>query len=1025
MKPKYSLIALFFCILIQNAQTQSAQNFWTAPTNIAARPTNLPTSTATLTADIFAMRLALTSVKEGNLNTVKSSETNVFSLPMPDGNFKNFVVVSSPIMHPDLAAKFPEIKTFAGKNLDGSGDYARFDLTENGFNAIIFQNNGNIVLIDALANNIDNANNLATCFIYKKNEASRTSTFACLSDDLSNNFDLNVGNTANRLLGDCQLRTYDLALACTGEYAQFHGGTVPLVMSAMTTTMNRVNGVFEREFSVHLNMVANNNLLIYLNAATDPYTNDDGLMMLEENQMTVDAVIGVTNYDLGHVFSTGGGGVAYQGIPCYDPYKAGGVTGLNNPIGDAFDIDFVCHEMGHQFGGSHTMNNDCNRNDPTAYEPGSGTTIMAYAGVCPPNVQNNSNDYFHLASLLEITDVITGFGGTCATNSNLNTSPTAEAGLNYTIPKSTYFVLNGAATDANDTNLTYCWEEFDNGIAVQPPLSTHTVSPLFRSLNPTTNSKRYFPNLTAILANTIPVWEVLPAVARNLNFRLTVRDNHLGGGCTASDNMLVTVDGSSGPFLMTSHNTISSLAGGQNTTITWDVAGTTAAPVSAVNVDILLSIDGGLTFSTVLVANTPNDGTQSVLIPSTTVASARLMVRGSGNIFFDVNNKNFSITPSALPACSNAPVINQLDVYDNSGTSGDYNACHNVPINFGAFVQAGTGDGVINWLWTVTPAANAVITGPTNTNFANVLMTNTTALSLNVTVTAYATDASGCKDTSFVIVPVKPQITVDSVARMDNSGSINDGGICFGDSIQMKVIYHPSSTYTYAWSNGLTTESVFFPPPYNNAQTVYTVTVSDGFGCTAAGFSSAKGFTKINATGSYSMVCDTLIMDTLTTVISGGVPTPLGYLVTIAPSNTAVFHQSPFIYPFQGQNAGLISMEIKDEKGCILDYKYHITGDTCANMPCNPVINTICPGESYTISVDASAVQNIQWYKNGNVISGATMSSYVVSTIGNYTYTANNVDGCFVESCCGVYFKACVPTCPAVICLPVKIVKSW
>jgi hypothetical protein len=1023
MKNQSYLILYFLCIFSQNALAQSAQNFWNFAPTTAARPATLPSTTISLTTDIAAMRMALSSIVEGNLHSTKPSDSNVFSLPMPDGSFANFVVVASPIMHPDLAFKFPQIKTFAAKNIDGSGDYARFDLTDNGFNGIIFQKNGNTVLIDATPNN---GNSTGACFIYKKNDATKSGTFECLNNDLINNATSNNEITANRLMGDCKLRNYDLALACTGEYAQFHGGTIPLVMSAMTTTMNRVNGVFEREFSTHLTMVANNDLLIYLNAATDPYTNDDGIAMLSENQTVVDATIGATNYDIGHVFSTGGGGVAYTPSVCNNGYKAGGVTGLFSPIGDAFDIDFVCHEMGHQFDGNHTMNNDCNRNDPTAYEPGSGTTIMAYAGVCAPNVQNNSNDYFHLASLEEITSFITGFGGTCATNSTINSSPTADAGNNYTIPKSTPFVLTGAGTDGEDTGLTYCWEQFDNGVAsVQPPQNTHTLSPLFRSFSPKTDTKRYFPNLTSILANTTPVWEVLPAVSRNLNFRLTVRDNHLGGGCTASDNMLVTVDGASGPFLMTSHNTVNDLAGGQNTTITWDVAGTTAAPVSCTNVDILLSTDGGLTFSTVLEANTPNDGTQSVFIPNNAVASARIMLRGTGNIFFDLNNKNFSITPSAMPTCGNAPVINQFDVYDNSGTSGDFTACHNVPINFGAFIQAGTGNGAINWLWTVSPSSNAMLNGAINTNFGNVIMTNTTAVSVNVTVTVYATDASGCADTAFIVIPVRPQITVDSLSRTDASGSINDGGICYGDSVNLKVVLHPSGIYNYTWNNGLMGDSISFSPPFNNAQTLYTVTVSDAFGCTASGISSAKGFTEIAATGSYTMVCDTLLMDTLTTVITGGVPTPTGYIVTILPSNTPSFQPSPFVHPFQGRDVSFITMEIKDEKGCILNYKYHVTDDTCNNMPCLPAIYTICPGESYTISVDQSATQDIQWYHNGNIISGATMSSFTVTTLGNYTYTAQNIDGCPVEGCCGANFTGCTPVCQPMICLPVKIVKNY
>lgn len=591
--------------------------------------------------DINQMRTILAAAPK----TPSAKSGFSLSLPMPGGLFQSFQIAESPVMHPDLAAKFPNIKTYSGWNAEGS--YTRFDITEHGFHAVIYTKSGETLLIDPTTSGAD-----TDYFLYNKKDNPKPNEFTCLADDIQQS---KPEITSQKLLsGDCQYRTYDLALACTGEYAQFHGGTTTLAMSAMVTTINRVNSVFERDLSVHLTLVANNNQLIFLNGATDPYTNNDGYAMIVENQTTVDAIIGNANYDIGHVFSTGGGGLAYTPCVCDAGYKAGGVTGLSAPIGDGFDIDFVAHEMGHQFGANHTMNNDCNRNDPTAFEPGSGTTIMGYAGVCPPNVLPHSHDNFHLASLIEIRNFIAFFGTTCAITTNVNNSPTAEAGSDYIIPKSTPFILTGTGTDAEDANLTYCWEQYDNQVAPQPPVSTNSVGPMFRAFSPIASTQRYCPMLSTVLANATSTWEVLPSVARTLKFRLTVRDNHVGGGCWAADSMRITVNGTAGPFLVTSQTTLDTLTGGSQEIITWNVAGTTASPISCTNVDILLSLDGGLTWTVFLATNTANDGTEAVTIPNQDVTNARIMVRCSNNIFYDVNNSNFRIMASADP-CAGTP----------------------------------------------------------------------------------------------------------------------------------------------------------------------------------------------------------------------------------------------------------------------------------------------------------------------------------------------------------------------------------
>ncbi|MBE0550991.1 MAG: hypothetical protein IH619_01245, partial [Ignavibacterium sp.] len=403
------------------------------------------------------------------------SKLVVLYLPMPDGSQQRFSIVESPIMAPELASKYPEIRTYMGKGIDDPYASVRFDFTIFGFHAMILSPEGN-VFIDPYSLG-DTQNYLS---YYTRDYLNTSKSFECeLISDESRLNELNYLKQ-NMILTPTgpQLRTYRVAVATTGEYTAFFGGTVPQGLAAVVTSVNRVNGVYEKEVAVRMVLVANNDTLIFTNAATDPYTNFDGGAMLAQNQTTVDARIGSANYDFGHVFSTGGGGVAYLGVICVAGLKARGVTGSGAPVGDPFDIDYVAHEMGHQFSGNHSFNGSAgacsggNRNASTAYEPGSGSTIMAYAGICSPqNLQNFSDPYFHSINFDEIVSYTNfGSGNGCAViTATGNSAPvvTVPTGGFY-IPKSTPFSLTGSATDANGDALVYCWEEFDLGPAGAP-----------------------------------------------------------------------------------------------------------------------------------------------------------------------------------------------------------------------------------------------------------------------------------------------------------------------------------------------------------------------------------------------------------------------------------------------------------------------------------------------------------------------------------------------------------------------------
>jgi subtilisin-like proprotein convertase family protein len=446
------------------------------------------------------------------------------------------------------------------------------------------------------------------------------------------------------------LRTYRLAVAATGEYTQFHGGVVE-AQAAIVTTMARVNQIFERDLSIHMTLVGNNQLLVYDNPATDPYSNSNAGAMISQNQETLDDVIGSANYDIGHVFSTYGGGLAYVGAGCVTGFKAGGVTGRSSPVGEAFDVDFVAHEMGHQWGAEHTFNSElgsCSGNSRSAnnaFEPGSGSTILAYAGICAnDNLQLNSDAYFHARSLDQMLDYTDGVAPFCGAFAAVNANPPqVDAGGDHVIPAGTPFELTAVALSGEESgeSFTYTWEQWDLGGPSALSEGDTGQGPLIRSLPPVTEAVRSIPSLDELQANRLLPGIALPQTARELNFRVTIRDNHPAGGRIGEDFMTVTSIDTGGPFALTFPNGGGILEGGQ--TITWDVAGTTGNGINTAQVDILLSADDGLTWPYTLASATPNDGSEPVSLPQIVTTRARIRVQPVNNIFFDLSDEAFSI----------------------------------------------------------------------------------------------------------------------------------------------------------------------------------------------------------------------------------------------------------------------------------------------------------------------------------------------------------------------------------------------
>jgi chitodextrinase len=694
MKCKILSIALLAFSSVTFAQ--GGGSFWKASSkksNVVTtqRGATLPTKNL-FDLDINGLKNALVNSPKRGANTEKSNVIVLF--PNSEGNLERFRILEVSNMEPGLAERFPEIKSYVGQGIDNPSSTIHFSISPLGLQTMQINADQSAVFIELYSQDLN------TYTVYKKEDKMRSlSHFECKVIDNARASVTNSNETLRPNADDGKLRTFRLAMSVTGEYTAYFGGTKALALAAINNTMTRVNGVFEKDFGVHMNLIANNDAVIYTSASTDPYSaaaTGSGGAWNGELQSTLTSVIGEANYDVGHLFgaSGGGGNAGCIGCVCVNGQKGSGYTspGDGIPSGDNFDIDYVAHELGHQFGANHTFSHN-NEGTGVNVEPGSGSSIMGYAGITAQDIQAHSDAFFHAASIQQVTNNIKN--KTCPTSTATgNAIPTAAAGLDYTIPKSTPFMLTGTGTDANGDALTYVWEQMDSAGSTQTGASsaasaTKTSGPTFRSYSPSTATTRYFPRMQSVLtgatttAGSEITVEAIPSVARTMNFRLTVRDNRAGGPANNSDDMIVTVNATAGPFSVSAPNTAVSWAGGSSQTVTWNVGGTTANGVNCANVDILISTNGGTTWSTLLAA-TPNDGTQAITVPNTAGTQNRIMVKGSNHIFFDVSNANFTITagtadttapsaPTSLTASGTTTTTTNLSwtaATDNVGVTG-------------------------------------------------------------------------------------------------------------------------------------------------------------------------------------------------------------------------------------------------------------------------------------------------------------------------------------------------------------------
>lgn len=598
--------------------------------------------------DSARLRAALQSAPDEARRT--PAEPLVLSLPTPTGGFERFAVERTALLAPELAEQYPHFLVLAGRGLDDPSAFVRLSWTDLGLHAQVLRPGG-AWYVDPFYRG-----ETGLYLAYFKRDAWRPAGERLRDRSTASPERQRTPGSPEASFGE-QLRTYRLAVACTGEYAAAFGGTTNAALSAIVATINRVTGLFERDLAIRFQLVGNNASLVYLNPATDPYNNADPDLMRSQNQANLDAVIGEANYDVGHVLCTSDSGTSVQGSACASGLKARGVTGTFAPSGDPFDVDYVTHELGHQFDATHTFDSVSgfcagNRNGASAYEPGSGSTIMATAGVCDADDLQVGNDaYFHAASIDAIQRYVTVLSGSlCPTlTATGNHAPTLVLPANATIPNGTPFALGATGSDVDGDPLTYCWEQFDTDLASAGHALTDPDNgrlPLFRSFAPVASGTRTFPRLADVLAGTATPGERLPsyvgAATRPLTFRCTVRDGR--GGVLTSAPVVLTVATAAGPFRVTAPAAGTTWTAGASQTVTWNVAGTSASPINTATVDLLLSRDGGQTFPITLAAGVANTGSATFTVLYLAASTqCRVQVRAVGNVYFAVSLPNFTL----------------------------------------------------------------------------------------------------------------------------------------------------------------------------------------------------------------------------------------------------------------------------------------------------------------------------------------------------------------------------------------------
>tara|TARA_R110002153_G_scaffold202088_1_gene355273 strand:+ start:14912 stop:18115 length:3204 start_codon:yes stop_codon:yes gene_type:complete len=659
--PMGIIIRQFFLLLTLSFINFSIQGetLWQEKSPLAKSEHIKPLRVLAAKARYIQINQSLLTNKFSNLNLATE-----ITVPLPNGLSITVKLSPSPILSEDLAKQYPNFMAYQAQQVDQPQNIGRFSISHLGLFGFFRYNNQWMLLSPRYQGEA-----IEYASYWYKDAPSKSEKNTLTADFLLAEEQIAGPELAQKLVttGD-KVRTYSLAISTTGEYTQKLGGTTQNVIAELMNLVNRINQVVLVDLAIQFELVDNQDI-IFFDAATDPYTNTDAATDIEENQSVVDQAIGNQNYDIGHVLGTNGGGLAYVGVVCNSQFKAQGYTGLNNPQGERFYIDLVAHELGHQLGAGHTFNatnsSNCEqsgRSIDSAFEPGSGSTIMSYAGICgSQNIQDDSDPYFHSISIQEIRTYVESFSGRrCGVEVKIeNAIPKIQLPKNaYTIPAATPFVLSATATDANNDFLSFTWEQFDNGgtlgatSSLAEMNSDNGSNPLFRSFSPVGIAQRYFPKLSDVLIGQTTKGETYATTDRDMRFRLTARDNN--GGVNQQD-VVITVANTSQTFSIATPNEWQALF---EQAVTWNMGDTLTAPINCANVDILVIADVNNPIETTVLAQTPNDGQQIVRAPNISSAAARLVLRCSDNVFYAVSDQTFAI----IDLDPVAPLINSQNV---------------------------------------------------------------------------------------------------------------------------------------------------------------------------------------------------------------------------------------------------------------------------------------------------------------------------------------------------------------------------
>jgi hypothetical protein len=669
MKNKTKLVFIVSTFLPLFNVAQASDGLWQevqskAPSNIASLFNN--------SRDFILNEQQMKQQLQQTQLAYKGGSPSLIALPLPNGKMVQVIPIESEVLPPLLAKKYPQIKTYSLLDKNNEILNGRLDFTATGFHAMLQTKEGETIYIDPISTqshrySVYKQKNQQTIAPHqcqltdsqKKRNTDQTTYFNNNSDS-----DYQYRNEASQ-----SLYNYRIAIATTAEYTRLQGGSVTEGLSAVVTTINRINQIYERDLGIHLTLVDHNDEIIFTNADSDPFSNGKSHQLILENQDTLDSIIGSNHYDIGHVLGTSGGGLAIINSLCSTSSKGKGTSGINKPNSENFYIDFVAHEIAHQFGATHTFNgttglcSGATRTAHTAFEPGSGSTIMAYTGICgSDNLQQQADAMFHIGSIKQIKENISQ--ASCGTQTtNPNQPSHVDAGSDYTIPAGTPFTLQGIATDPENDTLSYAWQQIDAGSST--PVN-HDIgnNALFRAYLPDNSAQRTFPPLNDILHHKTTKGETLPITQRTLNFKFIAQD---GKKNTSSDQITLTIENTGTRFALDlpySHYTI-----GESSEIHWNVAKTNQAPIDCTDIDIYLSTNGGKTFPNKLASHIANTGNASVYIPSQIEPNnqGRFKIACSDNIFFAISYHNFSLnyatsdhqaTPSSEPNLSLSATVN-------------------------------------------------------------------------------------------------------------------------------------------------------------------------------------------------------------------------------------------------------------------------------------------------------------------------------------------------------------------------------